>query len=446
MKSYRKYGVFTAIAMVTGSVIGSGVFFKAETVASLTIGNVKYATAAWLLGGISMILCLLSFAVISSFVHGKGDLTVIAEETAGRRFAYLSGWFMGTVYYPALASVLSWLCANYTLQAAGTDDSGGGLCMIVAGVFLVMSFAQNALFPDTAGKIQVITTVLKLIPLILMIFFGMGKGFFDGTLQYNFLLESVPRNPGKTLFASVSAVMFAYEGWIAALSVGPELKNREKNLPKALVLGGVIVLTVYILYYVGILGAVSSETLINYGRDAVKIAFSNIVGKRLSGFLLCFVAISCFGALNGMMFCLGRAMYSLGSRGQGPCPLIFAEINKTTGTPLASFSAGLVFAFIWLFFLFGSSLSAPAVFGNFGFDISEVPVVTVYAMYIPIFLFALKRWRRDLNSIKIGIILLGIASCIFTAASALIAHMEDIWDYSVTVTVVMLVGEIFYKK
>lgn len=446
MKPCRKYGLFTAIAMVTGSVIGSGVFFKAEAVAGITAGNIRYGTAAWILGGMSMILCLLSFAIIYSFVNENADLTVIAEKTAGRKYAYFSGWFMATVYYPALACVLSWLCASYTLQAIGAEDPGGGLCMVIAGVFLVVSFAQNALFPNTAGKVQVVTTVLKLIPLVLMIVLGIIKGFSNGTFEGNLLSESSPTNPGKTLFKSVSAVMFAYEGWIAALCIGPELKNRERNLPKALVLGGSVVLAVYILYYVGILGAVSTEILLNYGRDGVKMAFSNIVGEKISGLLLCFVAISCFGALNGMMFSLGRAMYSLGSRGQGPTPSLFSEINRTSETPIASFSAGLVFAFLWLFFLFGNSLADPALFGKFGFDISEVPVVTVYAMYIPIFVFALKKWGKDLNKVKTAVIILGIASCIFTAGSAFVAHIEDIWDYIFVFTAIMLAGAVFYKK
>ena len=75
MKQREKYNVFTAIAMVVGSVIGSGVFFKAETVVKLTGGNSAYGVGAWMLGGMSMVFCLLSFGILKN---------------EGYRFLYLS--------------------------------------------------------------------------------------------------------------------------------------------------------------------------------------------------------------------------------------------------------------------------------------------------------------------------------------------------------------------
>lgn len=445
MKLCEKYNLPTAISMVIGSVIGSGVFFKAETVARITHGDGKMGLWAWSVGGLSMMVCLLSFSIIAYETKRCGGLQEIGEITVGEGYSYYLGWFMATVYYPALTSVLSWLSARYSLLAMGVGDSSGGLCMLLAGLFLIVSFAQNSLFPKLSGNVQKITTVIKLIPLILMIVLGTRKGLFSGNLHTNMNSVYWSGTIKNTFFASVSAVMFAYEGWIAALSIGRELKNSRKNLPLALVLGGVSVLLVYVFYYLGIMGAVSSETLLNYGSDGIKIAFSNILGKT-SGLLLAFVAISCIGALNGMMFSLGRAVYSIAKNGQGPFPKLLSEINTVSGMPIASFSSGLVFSVMWLFFLFGTQISEDALFGNFGFDISEIPVVTVYGMYIPLFFTFLKKWGRKISPLKRITVGMGIVACIFTAVCAIYAHFADMADYILVFVAIMLAGSLFRKK
>ena len=445
MKLSEKYNISTAVAMVIGSVIGSGVFFKAETVARITNGNGKTGLLAWSVGGLSMMVCLLSFSIIVSETKRCDGLQEIGEITAGEGYAYYLGWFMATVYYPALISVLSWLSARYSLLAMGMEESGGGLCMLLAGFFLIVSFVQNSLFPKLSGNVQKITTAIKLIPLILMIVLGIRKGILSGELQTNMNPVYQLGKNRNTFFPSVSAVMFAYEGWIAALSIGRELKNSRKNLPIALVLGGVSVLLVYVFYYLGIMGAVSSETLLNYGSDGIKIAFSNVLGKA-SGLLLAFVAISCIGALNGMMFSLGRAMYSIGKNGQGPSPKLFSEINTVSGMPVASFSLGLVFSVLWLLFLFGAQISEKPLFGKFGFDISEIPVVTVYGMYIPLFILFLKKWGRKISVLKRIIVVMGIIACVFTAICAIYAHFTDMTDYILVFAAIMLMGSLFRKK
>ncbi len=445
MKLCEKYNLSTAIAMVIGSVIGSGVFFKAETVARITHGNGRMGLLAWSVGGLSMMVCLLSFSIIASETKRCDGLQGIGEITVGEGYSYYLGWFMATVYYPALASVLSWLSARYSLLAIGMGDSSGGLCMLLAGLFLVISFAQNSLSPKLSGSVQKITTVIKLIPLVLMIIFGIRRGILTDTLNNNLFSVYHTDTGENTFFPSVCAVMFAYEGWIAALSIGKELKNSRKNLPLALVLGGISVLLVYVLYYMGIMGAVSSDILLNYGSDGIKIAFSNVLGNA-SGLLLVFVAISCIGALNGMMFSLGRAVYSVGKNGQGPSPRLFSELNPVSGMPVASFSLGLVFSVLWLFFLFGTQISEDALFGKFGFDISEIPIVTVYGMYIPVFFSFLKKWGSKISTLKKIVVGMGIIACAFTAICAIYAHFTDMTDYILVFVAIMLAGSLFRKK
>ncbi len=441
----ERYGLFMAISMVVGSVIGSGVFFKAELISHVTGGNGWVGIAAWAVGGINMLLCLLSFSCLAREYGGEGGLIGIAKESVGEKYSYFVGWFMATIYYPTLTSVLAWLSARYTLLYFGVEDFGGGLCMLLSCLYLIISFAQNALFPVFSGKIQVATTVLKLAPLVLMIVFGIKKGISTGTLSQNFPVMAYSKGRVSTLFPAITASMFAYEGWIAASSIGSELKNSCRNLPLALIMGGAIVMAVYLLYYIGIMGAIDSQLLINYGTEGIKMAFSSVLGSLSAELLTLFVALSCFGALNGMMIGSGRAMYVVATGGRGPAQKLFSQLMPPYSMPVASFVIGLLFGVIWLFFLFGSQISETPLFSSFSFDSSEMPVVTIYALYIPMFFMFIRRWRERKLS-EIVVVSLGICACLFIISCAIIAHSIDVINYLFVFTSIMLMGLVFAKK
>ena len=112
----KKYGLFTAICMVAGVVIGAGVFYKAQTILQKTGGNLKLGIAAWVTGGAIMLSCILAFAVMAQKYAAAGGVVDFAGAAVGRRYAYSVGWFLATVYYPCLTSVLCWLSARYTLE------------------------------------------------------------------------------------------------------------------------------------------------------------------------------------------------------------------------------------------------------------------------------------------------------------------------------------------
>ena len=113
-KLEKKYGLLTAIAMVVGIVIGSGVFFKAEKVLTATGGNLTLGILAWVVGGIIMIACAYTFAVMSTKYQYVNGIVDYAEATMGEKFGYYVGWFMALIYYPTLTSVLAWVSARYT--------------------------------------------------------------------------------------------------------------------------------------------------------------------------------------------------------------------------------------------------------------------------------------------------------------------------------------------
>lgn len=445
MKQLReKYGLPMAISMVIGCVIGSGVFFKAETIAR--IGSPATGVGAWIIGGAVMLACLLTFAVLSAEYPGENGLTGYARQTVGDTYAYYVGWFMATVYYPALVSVLAWLSARYTLLFTGTGDAGGGLCMLLSCLYLAASFAQNTFLPELSDKIQITATVIKIIPLVLMTVFGIINGFESGIYYENFAIPQAGADPSKALFSAIVATAFAYEGWIAATSIGAELKNSRKNLPLALIIGGGAVGIIYVMYYIGISGAVNTQILINYPQDGIKMAFDAVLGNGMGGVLAAFVAVSCLGALNGMMLGLGRAMYCVASGGRGPAPKMFSHTDPMCNMPVASCTMGFVLSMGWLFFLYGAQISEAPLFGEYSFDSSELPIVTVYTMYIPMFfMFIKKRGRKNLLR-NLLIPLAGICASAFMVFCAVSAHIADVVDYLFFFTAAMLAGAVFVRK
>ena len=140
----EKYGLLTAIAMVVGIVIGSGVFFKAEKVLTATGGDLPLGILAWALGGIIMIICAYTFSVMANQYRNVNGLVDYAEATVGSRYAYYVAWFSTFVYYPSMTSVLAWVSARYLGVILGFDITGGSV-MVIACFFLIASYAVNAL-------------------------------------------------------------------------------------------------------------------------------------------------------------------------------------------------------------------------------------------------------------------------------------------------------------
>ena len=103
----KKYGLFTAIAMVIGIVIGSGVFFKAEKVLTATKGNLLLGIIAWIIGGVIMITCAYTFAVMATKYEYVNGVVDYAEAAMGKKYGYYVGWFMAVIYYPTLTAVLA---------------------------------------------------------------------------------------------------------------------------------------------------------------------------------------------------------------------------------------------------------------------------------------------------------------------------------------------------
>lgn len=453
----RQYGLVTAICMVVGIVVGSGVFFKAEAMLNITKGDLPTALISWLIGGAVTVISAYTFAVMGTQYEKVNGVVDYSEALVGKGYAYYVGWFMVTIYYPAMTSALAWLSARYTMQLFGFSLTSAET-MTLAGVYLIASFALNTLSSKLAGKFQVSTTFIKLVPLLLMAVVGTVYGLKNGVTMAN--MNSVVNEAGEAvarhgiswnlILPGVCTSVFAYEGWVIATSINSELKDSKKNLPRALVLGTIIVVAVYMLYYLGISGSISTADLLGSDEGA-GFAFKSMFGQVAGTVLTVFIAVSCLGTLNGLTLACDRGFYSLAARNQGPAPKYLSKLDPATNMPSNAAIIALVFNVVWLFYFFMANLSdasaaATGFAANFLFDSTELPLICVYAFYIPIYVMLMVK-GKGLNPLKRFIMpVLSLAgACLFIYA-AITKHGSKNIGFIIVAVVIMIIGALLRGK
>ena len=450
-KLERKYGLFTAICMVVGIVIGSGVFFKAQTILIKTGGNMPMGILAWIIGGIIMLVCLLTFSFMGQKYEKVNGMVDYAEATVGPRYGYMMGWFVGIIYFPSMTAALAWVSARYTMEfilsvnpafpMTVAANAGGAMigpeCMALTLFYLCAIYAVNALSPKLAGKLQTSMTIIKLIPLGLMAVVGIIYGLISGTMQENFVTTAqVSGVSDSPLFAAVCATAFAYEGWIIATSINAEIKDSKKNLPRALIIGGFTIAAVYLFYYIGVAGGATNQELIDKGAT---VAFTNIFGGVLGNVLNLFIVISCLGTTNGLMMGCSRCMYALAARGEGPNPQVFSQLDRQTNVPANSAVVALLVSAAWFVYFYTANLACIWT-GPFVFDSTELPIITVYLMYLPMMVQWMRKEKDQPVLRRFVMPSLTICGCCFMIVASILSHGWGCLWYLIVFVVLMGFG------
>ncbi|MBR5442078.1 MAG: amino acid permease, partial [Clostridia bacterium] len=233
-------------------------------------------------------------------------------------------------------------------------------------------------------------------------------------------------------------------------------KNSKKNLPIALVAGGIIIIAIYLFYYIGVAGGATVDVLKN---DGAPVAFVNVFGNVFGNILNLFVAVSCLGTLNGLLIGCIRGMYSLAVRDMGPKVKLMKQIDPASGMPSNSCIVGLVIVAAWLVYFYGANLVEVPWFGKFSFDSSELPIITIYALYIPMFIQFMRK-EKGVSALKRFVLpALGIIGSGFMVFAAIYSHGYapymaakangefscPVLFYLIVFTVIMTIGAIFMK-
>ncbi|WP_302046738.1 APC family permease [Ligilactobacillus agilis] len=369
----RSLGLISSLSLVIGTVIGSGIFFKQAAVLDYA-HSTNLALIAWLVGGLITMASGLTIAEIGSQMPHTGGLYVYLEKIYGKFWGFLAGWMQIIVYGPTLIAALGSYLATLLVAFFGLSKTSTPLLAVIV-IALIAAF--NLLSNRYGAAFQVITTVGKLLPIAAIIIFGLLFGKANAFNQVATTSGSVSFNG---FGMAILATLFAYDGWVLIANMGGEIKNPQKLLPKAIVLGIGLVLVIYMLVTAGIFRVVPASLIHRLGDQAAAhfatIAFGQVGGKLLNIGII----ISIAGCINGKVMTFPRIMYAMAKNDELPFSKQLAYLNKRMRTPMV---ATLTVCSI-------AALMAVTVDAD---RLSELCIFTIYLFYVLAF-FGLFKLRH----------------------------------------------------
>ncbi|MCL2220942.1 MAG: APC family permease [Oscillospiraceae bacterium] len=456
----RQHGLFVSVCFVVGFLVGTGVFFLPGRVLYEVGGNVPLGAAAWIIGGLMIAPCVYMFSVFAGKyekIHGFVDYS---EVIVGKKYGYLAGWFFAVMYQPAGYAIIAWITSGFTATVAGMSNTAENYLpfrFFITAFFMVATFFLNYFAPKTPVKLNVATTLARMIPLVLMGTVGVISGLItvevNGTIDVGATVPGRPLsdpmnlNQSASLFAAISATAFAFNGWQAALAFNSEVKDSKRKFPIALMFGFGLIVIIYVLYFIGVTTASKEGALqMMQGGGAnfaggTHTAFQSVFGQA-GGVLVGFMIISGLGILNACCLGMSRAMYSLGRRGLGPIPDRMTELDETTNVPNNSMVMAVGISFLWLFVIFANT---NGWFGVFSFSLPDFYNYSFFALLIPIFIcFAIR--EKNIHPVKRFLIPIIAAVCAgFMFTTYWLGSPIHAGVYTITFIVLALIGFVFYR-
>ncbi|MGR3741807.1 APC family permease [Companilactobacillus sp. DQM5] len=337
----KSIGFGAALSTVAGTVIGTGVFFKASAVTQYT-GSASLAMFAWLIGGLITICAGLTAAELAAMYPETGGLTRYIGHSYGKFWGFLSGWAQAIVYFPANVAAIA---IAFGTQFANLFGLSNMYIIPVAVICALSVLLINFISIKLAGRVTSIALICKLIPLIAIVILGF---FHKGTGHLSlFPIASDASHPFWTaLGQGLLATMFAYDGWLHVGNIAGEMKNPKKDLPLAISVGIAIVMVVYLLvngvfYWIAPVSHVAGN--MNIASDVSKVIFGDMGGKIITIGIL----ISVYGGLNGYIMTGMRIPYIMGQKKELPFSNKLSKLNKA-GVPYVAGIVQFVIAFVMM--------------------------------------------------------------------------------------------------
>ncbi len=335
-KDQSKLGLWTSTSLVVGNMIGAGVFLMPATLASF--GGISII--GWVCSSIGAFLLAKVFAHLSKIMPaGDGGPYAYSRKGLGDFAGFLVAWgYLVSVWCTNAAITVSFISALSTfIPILATNSFLAVFCGLATIWFLTW---VNTLGIVTSGRLQLATTILKIVPIVLV---GIGGLFF---IKFgNFLpFNSSGTSSFEAITATTTLTFFAFLGIECATIPSGSVANPEKTIAKATILGTLIATAVYILSTVSIMGMIPASQLQNTVTpfaDAATIIF----GAGSKYWVSAGVAIAAFGALNGFILIQGQIPYAIAK--DKLFPSIFAKKNSK-GVPAIGIAISSVFVSIFM--------------------------------------------------------------------------------------------------
>jgi APA family basic amino acid/polyamine antiporter len=383
----RSLGPLSAIAVLVGSTIGSGIF-RSPAVVAQDLNTLGPFVLAWVLGGLVALAGALTFAELGGMFPRTGGIYVYLREAFGELPAFLFGWAELLILRPAAYGAIAVTSAEYTWRTLG-HDPGRPLWVVIDGG-LTISLAQGlaALFIVIVGivnyrgvrlgaVIQNVSTVLKVVAILALV--GLGLALVPDVLpaveQLPERSESAPEPGSLAAFGlAMVAVLWAYDGWSDVGFVGGEIRDPARNLPRAFIGGTAIVVGLYLLVDFIYVRTVPLAQMPGRPLIAADVAEA-LIGPVGAILVAGAVAISTFGTLNGSMMTGPRVFFAMAED-----DLFFrrlAQVHPIHGTPGGAIVLSMILGVGFVSFQGFAELADQFVIGIWPFYALSVAAVLV---------------------------------------------------------------------
>jgi APA family basic amino acid/polyamine antiporter len=346
-------GLWMATALVVGNMIGSGVFLLPASLAG-TAGPISIL--GWVFTGAGAILLALVFANLGRALPRTGGPYAYARRAFGDFIGFQTAWGYWIAVWAGNAAIAVAFVGYAAVfwPAAGTHKLLGALVAIA--LIWLLTFA-NALGARESGAIQVVTTVLKFVPLALIGLIGL---FFVHGGNYT---PFAPHGSFGAVNTAATLTLWAFIGLESATVPADEVADPERTIPRATIIGTVVTTVLYLVATVAIMGIIPTGELAQ-STSPFADAAGQIFGGGWDKVIALVAMVSTFGALNGWIMLQGRVPLAAAEDGIFPAP--FARVHGTRRTPvfglvvssvlvsallLMNYTKGLVDAFTFVILL-----------------------------------------------------------------------------------------------
>jgi len=334
----RRLGLLSSIGLVIGITIGGGIFRTPAGIAT-RVPDPILMMGVWVLGGLIVLCGALAFAELSASMPETGGMYVYLREGWGRPYAFLYGWAQLVLIRAAALGGISSVFGEYFLRVVGVDpalhpawaDYLAAAAILFAGATNIVGVQLGALF---AG----ISTIAKFGALTLLVFASFLMGGSVGGSFENFASNGAAVDAGVFGLALIS-VMWAYDGFADLTFASGEVKDPQRNLPRAIIIGTLLIILIYLTanaayLYVNPIGVMAKSRLIS--ADTMGALF----GQAGVAFVSVIVMISTFGSLMGSMLASPRIFFAMADDKMLFAPI--ARVHPKWQTPHVAISLASV--------------------------------------------------------------------------------------------------------
>ncbi len=330
-------GLKEAIAIVVGTILGTGVFLKTAIMAN-TVGSEAVVMAAWVVAGLLSLTGALTYAELGSLFPQAGGEYIYLKEGYGNTVAFLFGWMRFWIGSPGSIAAYAVGTATFMNMAFRFQDPQM-ITWIAVGLVILFS-GLNCLSVSFSGKLNVILTVIKVLIIFTLIY---GAFFISARAGNPLHLSDLGSNwKGWSFFGTaVLAALWAYDGWNNLPMMASEVRDSSKNVPRALIIGTLLILIIYGLinlsyfYALPFSDVLSANSSLNPAALPVAAkAAMTFLGEMGILFLSVAMTISALGAMNASILTSARIPYAMAKD-----KLFFdklSEVHPITKSPIYS--------------------------------------------------------------------------------------------------------------